>query len=117
MFRRADPVGVDGLDGTRVGLALPAQEKLLGQRLAPLDDVLRDLVAMAVGDARRSGGDRAHLRGQASEVLTSLLVGDLVQLAEVPDPLQPRDMRLEVGRCVPGQPDGVVRLGLGRSRR
>jgi len=71
---------------TRIGLTAPAEQKLLGRGLALGDDIVRDDVGLAVGDARRASDDRHDLRREPPEVLASLLIGDLVQLAQPPDP-------------------------------
>ena len=112
----ADPVRVDRLHVTRVGLAAPAQEELLGRRGAARDHLVRNRVAEAVGDTGRAGHDRHHLRGQAAEVLPGLLVRDLVHLAEPPRARQARRLGLEVRRGVSGQAGGLVRLRI-RHRR
>ena len=52
---RADPVGVDRLRVPRVGLAAPAQQELLGRRLALRDHVVRHRLRVAVGDRAPSG--------------------------------------------------------------
>ena len=113
---RADPVGVDRLDGLRVGLAAPLEQELLRRRLPLRDDVRRDLVGVPVGDPRRARDDPHHLRGDPAEVLARLLVRDLVQLAELPHAGEAGRLGLEVGRRVPGQPRRLVRLGLGHRR-
>ena len=112
----ADPVGVDRLDVARIGLAAPAEEELLGRGLALGDDLVRHGIGLAVGDARRAGDDRHHLRREPAEVLARLLVGDLVQLAELPLAGQPRRLGLEVGRRVAGEPRRLVRLRIGHLR-
>ena len=66
--------------------------------------------------ARRARDDLHHLRRKPAEVLAGLLVGDLVQLAELPLAGQPRGLGLEVGGRVPGQRRGLVRLGIGHLR-
>ena len=112
----ADPVGVDRGRVPRVGLAAPAQQELLGRRLPLRDDVVRNRLRVTVRDAGRAGDDRHHLRREAAEVLARLLVGDLVQLAELPHAREPRRLRLEVGRRVPGQRRRLVRLRVGHRR-
>ena len=69
---RADPVGVDRLHVIGVGLPAPAQEELLGGRLALSDDVVGSWVATVVHRGRL-GDDRHHLRRQPGEVVSGLL--------------------------------------------
>ena len=101
---------------TCLGSASPRQleQELLGCGLA-LGDHRRRGSASVVPSAMRA--ERAtiahHLRGQPGEIVARLLVGDLAQLAELPERRQPRRLRLEVGGRVAGQPDGLVRLRLG----
>ena len=113
MLGRADPVRVDRLHVARVGLATPAEEELLGGRLPLRDDVVRDRIGVPVREPRRARDDPHHLRGEPREVVARLLVGDLVQLAELPLPRQPRRLGLEVGRRVARQASRLVRLWLG----
>jgi hypothetical protein len=110
------PVRVDRLHVTRVGLAAPAEEELLGGGRASRDHVLGNGVRPSVGHARRLRHDRHHLRRQAAEVLARLLVGDLVQLPELPDAGEPRRLGLEVRRRVAGERGGLVRLRVGQPR-
>ena len=116
MLGGADPVRVDRLDVPRVGLAAPAEQEPLGGGLALRDDVVRRPARVAVGDARRAGDDRHHLRREPPEVVARLLVGDLVELAELPLAGEARGLGLEVGRRVAGQRRRLVRLGLGHGR-
>ena len=53
--------------------------------------------------AGRTRHDGHHLRESRREIVARLLVGDLVQLAEPPDPDQPRGLRLKVAGSVAGQ--------------
>ena len=110
MLGRADPVRVDRLDVTRVGLASPAKEELLRRGLPACDDLVRNGVGLPVGEPGRAGDDGHHLRREPAEILARLLVGDLVELAELPLAGKPRRLRLEVGRCIACQPDRLVRL-------
>ena len=71
---------------------------------------------MPVREPRRPRDDRHHLGRKPAEVLARLLVGDLVQLPELPDSREPRGFRLEVGRRVAGQRRRLVRLRV-RHRR
>ena len=73
-------------------------------------------IGVAVGETGRTRDDPHHLRGEPPEVVACLLVGDLVQLAELPFPGEPRRLRLEVCRRVAGQASRLVRLGLGHDR-
>ena len=96
----------------RIGLAAPAEQELLG-RGPPLRD---DLVGRGLAPVRDGGetrDDLHHHRGETTEILARLLVGDLVQLPELPLAGEPRGLRLQVGRRVAGQPRGLVRLGIG----
>ena len=68
---------------------------------------------MPVGEACRARDDRHHLRREPPEVLARLLVGDLVQLAELPDAGEPRRLGLEVGGALPVRPAGSYGSGLG----
>ncbi len=79
MLGRGGPVGVDRLDVLGVGLALPADQELLGQRGALVDLALRDdRRAEAAG---RLGGVRQHHHRDPGEVEAGLLVADVVGLA------------------------------------
>ena len=100
MLGRADPVRVDRLHVPGVGLAAPAEEELLGGGLPLRDDVVRDAVVVAVGESSRARDDPHHLRREPAEVLARLLVGDLVELAELPVAREPRRLGLEVGRRI-----------------
>ena len=71
---------------------------------------------MTVGDARRARDDAHHLGRDSAEVLARLLVGDLVELAEIPLAGEACRLGLQVGRRVPGQARRLVRLGLGHRR-
>ena len=113
MLCGADPVRVDRLHMARVGLATPAEQELLGRCLPPRDDVVRHGVRVPVREPRRARDDPHHLRGEPPEVLACLLIGDLVQLAELPLPREPGRLGLEIGRRVPRQASRLVRLGLG----
>ena len=115
MLGRADPVGVDRLHVVGIGLAAPAEQELLGGRLALGDDVVRSRLAPVV-DGRRLGDDRHHLRRKAGQVVARLGVVDVDELLELPDAGQPRGLGLEVGRRVPRQARGLVRLRVGHSR-
>ena len=108
------PVGVDRLDVLRVGLALPADQELLGQRLALVDLGLRD--DGLVQAARRLRGVRQHHDGDAAEVGAGLLVGDVVGLAEAEGRREHRDRGLDVDADVAGVDREVVGLG-GRQAR
>ena len=113
MLGGADPVGVDRLRrasgrprrasaaGTSRRQSRPARRR----RPAP--------VGVPVGDAGRPGDDRHHLRREPAEILARLLVGDLVQLAELPLAGEPRRLRLEVGGRVAGQAAGSYGSGSG----
>src|SRR6266550_3691474 len=110
MLGRADPVGVNRLHVTRVGLAAPPEQELLGGSLAARDDIVGDDVGLSVGETRGARDDRHHLRRQSAEVLARLLVGDLVQLPELPLAGEPRSLSLEVRGCVACQTRRLVRL-------
>ena len=98
-----------------VGLAAPAQQELLRRRRAAGDDLVRDCVGVAVGEPRRARDDRHHLAGQPAEILARLLVGDLVQLPELPVAREARGLGLEVGGRVAREPRGLVGLGAGHA--
>src|SRR6266851_5029350 len=106
----ADPVRVDRLDMTRVGLAAPPEEKLLGCGLAACNNVLRNDIGLSVGEARGARDDRHHLRRQPAEILTRLLVGDLVQLSELPHTGEPRRLGLEIRGRIASQARRLIRL-------
>ncbi len=74
MLRRADPVRVDRLHVTRVGLAAPPEEELLCGSLAARNNLVGNLVGLPVGEPCGAGDDRHHLRRQPTEVLARLLV-------------------------------------------
>ena len=116
MLGGADPVRVDRLHVPRVGLAAPAEQELLGGGLPAGDHLVGNRVGVAVGQARRAGDDRHHLRREPAEVVARLLVGDLVQLAELPGAREACRLGLEVGRRVPGERRRLVRLRLGHRR-
>ena len=116
MFRGADPIRVDRLDVTRISLAAPAQEELLGGRLPARDDVVGNNVRLAVGDPSRARDDGHHLCRETTEVFARLPVGDLVQLAEPPFAGDPRRLGLEVSRRVAREPCGLVRLRIRHAR-
>src|SRR3990172_1118031 len=96
VLRGADPVGVDRLDVPWIGLTAPPQEEFLRRGLATGDGLVRNDVRLPVGDARRARDDRPHLGRRASEVLTRLLVRDLVELPELPLAREARRLGLEV---------------------
>ena len=103
------PVGVDGADVARVGLAAPADQELLGQRRAGVDDPLRyDGPAEA---ARRLRGVREHHHRDPREVEAGLLVGDVVGLAHAQHRREHRHRGLDVGPDVAGVDRDVVGLG------
>ena len=106
----ADPVRVDRLDVTWIGLAAPAQEELLGSGLPAGDDVVGYDVRLAVRDPRGAGDDGHHLRRQTTEVRARLLVRNLVELAEFPVTRQPRRLGLEIRGRVTGETCRLVRL-------
>ena len=108
---RADPVRVDRLDVLRVGLAAPAEQELLGRGLALGDHVVGRRLA-PVGDGGGARDDLHHQRREPAEVLAGLLVGDLVQLPELPLAREARRLRLEVGGRLAGQARGLVGLGV-----
>ena len=110
MLGRADPVRIDRFHVTRVGLASPAKEELLRRGLPACDDLVGNGVRLPVGEPGRPGDDRHHLRREPAEILAHLLVGDLVELSELPFAGKPRRLRLEVGRCIACQSDRFVRL-------
>ena len=107
---RTDPVRVDRLDA--FGSASPRHRRrnFSAAVLPPRDDVVRHRVGMPVGDAGRTRDDAHHLRREPAEILARLLVGDLVQLAELPLAGEPCRLGLEVGRRVSGQLGGLVRF-------
>ena len=114
MLGRADPVGVDRLRVIGVGLATPAEQELLGRRLALGDDVVRSRVA-AVMNRGRLGDDRHHLRREPGEIVASVLGIDVDELLELPDRSESRGLRLEVGRRAAGQGSRIVRLRIRHS--
>jgi hypothetical protein len=93
----------------RVGLAAPAEQELLGGRLALCHDVVGRRLA-AVGHGGGARHDLHHQRRQPAEVLARLLVPDLVQLPELPLARQARRLGLQVGRRPARQTRGLVRL-------
>ena len=104
-------------DVPRIGLAAPAEEELLGGGPALRDDLVRDDAGLAVGHPRGPRDDGHHLGGDAAEVDPGLLVGDLVELAELPLAGEACRLGLEVGRPVAGQERRLVGLRLGHGRR
>src|SRR5436190_1158844 len=112
----ANPVRVDRLDVTRIGLAAPSEQELLGSRPALRDHVVGDRIGLAVGDTRRARNDPHHLRREAAEIFPCLLIGDLVELPELPLAGEPRRLGLQVGRRVAGEMRRLVRLGIGHLR-
>ena len=117
VLRGADPVRVDRLDVPRIGLAAPAEEELLGGGPALRDHLVRDDAGLAVGHPRGPRDDGHHLGGDPAEVDPGLLVGDLVELAELPLAGEACRLGLEVGRPVAGQERRLVGLRLGHGRR
>src|SRR6266576_939166 len=109
---RADPVRIDRLHMTRVGLTTPPEQKLLRGSLATPNHIVGDDVRLSVGETRGTRDDRHHLRRQPAEILARLLVGDLVQLAELPFAGKPRRLGLEVCGRIAGEPRRLVRLGI-----
>ena len=108
MLGRRAPVGVDRLDVGRVGLALPAGQELLGERVALVDLALRhDRLAEAAGGL---GGVRQHHHGDAAQVGPGLLVVDVVGLLHPEHRGQHRDARLHVRADVAGVDRDVVGL-------
>src|SRR6266550_4808268 len=107
---RADPVRIDRLHMTRVGLTTPPEQKLLRGSLATPNHIVGDDVRLSVGETRGTRDDRHHLRRQPAEILARLLVGDLVQLAELPFAGEPRRLGLEVCGRIAGEPRRLVRL-------
>ena len=103
------PVGVDRLDVLGVGLALPADQELLGQRRALVDPLLRD--DGLVQAARRLRGVRQDHDGDPADVLAGLLVADVVGLAEAEGRREHRDRGLDVDPDVAGVHRQVVGLG------
>jgi len=59
---RADPVRVDRLHVTRVGLAAPPEKEFLGGSLAARNHIVGDDVALSIGETRGARDDRHHLR-------------------------------------------------------
>src|SRR5439155_22362146 len=112
MLGRADPVSVDGLHVTWVGLATPPEEKLLGGCLAARNHIVGDDVRLSVGETRGARDDRHHLRREPAAILTRLVVGDLVQLAELPLSGEPRRLGLEICGRPAGEARRLVRLGI-----
>jgi hypothetical protein len=100
----------------RFGLTAPAQQELLRGGPAARHDLVRHHVRLPVGDAGRAGGDRHHLRGEPAEVLPRLLVGDLVQLAELPLAGEAARLGLQVGRRVTRQRGRLIRFRVGHRR-
>ena len=98
-----------------IGLAAPAQEELLGRRLALGDDVVRRGLP-AVVDRRGLGDDRHHLGGKPREIVPSLLGVDVDELLQLPDRRQAGRLGLEVGRSVPSERCRLVRLGVRHAR-
>src|SRR6266550_3315984 len=107
---RADPVRIDRLHMTRVGLTTPPEQKLLRGSLATRNHIVGDDVRLSVGETRGTRDDRHHLRRQPAEILARLLVGDLVQLAELPFAGEPRRLGLEVCGRFAGESRRLVRL-------
>ncbi len=103
-----DPVGVDGLDVARVGLAAPADEEALGDRSRLVDLQLGD--GRAADAASRLGDERQRHDRAAGEVVAGLLVGDVDHLLEPPLRGQHGQRGLEVGARVAGAHRKRVRL-------
>ena len=115
---RADPVGVDRLHVSRIRLAAPAEEELLGSGLAPRDDLVGDRsprgrrrrgpsARRSPSSAPRGGrGPRAPARPRSRSACPSFQYAG-----------EARGLRLEVGRRVSRQPRRLVRLGIGHLRR
>ena len=108
-----DPVGVERLDGARVGLAAPADQELRGGVLALLDLGLGHRRLLA---ARGLGDDRQRRGREAREVVARLLVVDVDELLHVPHRAERRERRLQVGRHGAARLLQVDRLGR-RQRR
>ena len=83
---------------------------------APRNDVVGDRIARAVGESSRPCDDPHHLRGEAAEVFSRLLVRDLVELAEPPVSGEARGLGLQIGRRVAGETGRLVRLRLRHDR-
>ena len=101
---------------TRIRLAAPLQEELLGGGLPPRHHFRGDLIGVTVGQACGARDDAHHLRGQATEIFACLLVRDLVELAELPLAGEACSLGLQVGRRVAGQTCGLIRLRIGQPR-
>ena len=95
-----DPIGVDGLDVQRVGLAAPADHEPLDDRLGLVDLPLRH--HRAVQSARGLPDEGQRHDGGTREILAGLGLVDVQQRAETPDRGQLRDRRLHVDPHVAG---------------
>ena len=110
MLGGRDPVGVDRLDVVGVRLAAPADQEALGDRPTLVDLLLGH--GWLAGFARRLRHEgEGHHRG-AREVVASLLVGDVDQLAEAPLGREHRERRLHVDAVI-ARAHGE-RMGFGR---
>ena len=97
---------------SRVRLATPSEQKLLGGRLPLRDDVVRRRLS-PVGDGGGARNDLHHLRGETTEILARLLVRDLAQLAELPRTGETCGLGLQVRRRVAGEPCRLYGSGSG----
>ena len=116
MLGGRDPVRVDRLDVLGIGLAAPADQEALGDRLG--------LVDLALGDRRladaagRLGDERERHHRRPREVVARLLVGDVDQLRRSPTAGPSIAERgLDVHARVAGADAQRMRLGRRQSRQ
>ena len=106
-----DPVGVDGLDVLRVGLAAPADHEALGDGAGLVDLALRH--HRLVEAAGRLPDERQGHDGGAGEVVAHLVGVDVERRLEAPHRGEHGERGLDVDAYVPG----VHRQGIGLGRR
>ncbi len=109
MLGGGDPVGVDGLDVLRVGLAAPADHEALGDGAGLVDLALRD--HRLVEPARRLPDERQGHDGGAGEVVAHLLGVDVERRLEAPHRREHGERGLDVDAYVPGVHGQRVGLG------
>ena len=110
MLGSGGPVGVDRLDVIGVGLAAPAQQEALGDRLGLVDLLLRH--GRLAGAACRLRHERQRHHGRTRQVGAGLLVGAVDQLLQAPLGSEHRQAGLHVDARVAGA--DRQRVGLGR---